>query len=100
MIKLAILTGRRPVIPMTITDEVQMHWFCGKLPLTVLQLTASRETILRRIHERGHDIPWGESHLDEGLRMKQDTIFGHTVATDGRSITEVAKDVIETFART
>src|SRR5688500_18417111 len=63
-IKLATLLGRSPVIPMTISDEAQMAWFRRKLDVKVVQLTASRETILRRIHDRGHDTAWGESHLD------------------------------------
>ncbi|MEP1539436.1 MAG: AAA family ATPase [Paracoccaceae bacterium] len=60
------------------------------------RLTAPDQTLLKRIRNRntGSNIPWQESRsLQLSAAMKDDGIEGFCIATEGRSMTEIATEI-------
>lgn len=63
-----------------------------------IQLTAPRETLIERIRARAEvqddDLSWWFDHLESGLAMATDPVFGHPVSTEHRSPEEVADAIM------
>jgi len=103
--RLLIETYRRPlVIPMSIwkrqrAEEIRQGLAEIDPDLTWIQLTASRATLLQRIHARtdvfNDDRSWWLDHLESGLAMAEDPTFGFPVSTDGRDPETVVGAILD-----
>ena len=95
------------IVPMTMVNAAYFDEIIGGLrndgaEVRHFSLLAERETILRRIRERGwwfglnHDR-WAVDHIDQCLGRLRQPEFAEHVPTDGRSVAQVA-DVIAASA--
>jgi adenylate kinase family enzyme len=92
-------SGREIIVPMSIASIEQMkrvreYLWKDSRDAEVIQLVASRQTILDRILQRDHATEWGIRHLDEGIRLQEDPIFGNLIDAEVNSPEEIAKMIL------
>jgi hypothetical protein len=106
--RLLLLTGRDPlVMPMTVwRRDYHARITCAlrriDADLRCIQLTASEETLRRRILSRsnskgGH--AWCLAHLPSGLAMAHDPAFGLPIPTDGAPPSAVVDAILALLKR-
>lgn len=87
------------IVPMTVTNPLYYDRTVGELCRAGLQvnhftLSASRETILRRLRWRGDGSnSWGARHLDRCLTYLSDEKFAVHLNTEGKTIEAVAEEI-------
>jgi AAA domain len=87
------------IVPMTIVNPLYYDQTIGALCQAGLQvhhftLLASRETILRRLRQRGDGSnSWGARQLDRCLNSLSDEKFAAHLNTEGKTIEAVAEEI-------
>lgn len=87
------------IVPMTITnmqyyDEIAGKLECEGIIVKQFILTASRETIIKRLDARGNSTEWAYNQIDRCIKAF-DEIQGDKINTDNLSIDEVVNNIIE-----
>ena len=89
------------VAPMTLWQRAYHDEIVGELGRTGVRiqsviLTASGQTILDRLAQRGEGADsWAARHIDRCLRAFEDSIPGERIDTEGRSVGEIAEDIVQ-----
>lgn len=97
--------NRTVVIPMTVSDPdrwsyITMRLNKGKSALYLFRLVCSEQTLRDRIIGRPNvegNHAWCLDHLESGLALMQDSQFGDSVITEGRTPQEVAAQILRTL---
>ncbi|WP_349259786.1 AAA family ATPase [Actinospica sp.] len=93
------------LVPMTLTDPRYFAETVGRLredghDVRHFCLLAERETVVRRLRRRGFGFglkheKWALDRLDDSLTRLREAAFATHIATDGRSVSEVADTIAQ-----
>ncbi len=87
------------IVPMTITNMQYYDEIAGRLERDGIDvkhfiLIASKETLIKRLDERGDSTEWAYNQVDRCVNAFKD-IQGDKINTDNMSIDEVVNNIIE-----